>query len=86
MHSRGYIHRDIKMSNIMIDFDNEIKLVDFGLATKCKKQHKQCGTPGYMAPEIFTATQYNEKCDIYSLGITIYEMYSNNIFIRLTNE
>ena len=40
------------MANIMIS-DNEIKLVDFSLATKCKKYHKQCGTPGYMAPEIF---------------------------------
>ena len=73
---KQYMHRDIKMANIMIgDDDDEIRLVDFGLATKCKKQHKQCGTPGYMAPEIFKTREYNEKCDIYSLGVVIYEMY-----------
>ena len=58
----------------MVNSKNEIKLIDFGFATKCKLYHKQCGTPGHMAPEIFLTKDYNEKCDIYSLGVLIYEM------------
>ncbi|KAM3127821.1 hypothetical protein pb186bvf_020100 [Paramecium bursaria] len=87
MHSVDYMHRDIKLSNIMVNSQSEIKLIDFGLATKCKKQHKQCGTPGHMAPEIFTSNQYNEKCDIYSLGILIYEMLTaKQLFIGLNKQ
>ena len=59
---------------------NELKMVDLGLATNVnleKQLFLKCGTPGYIAPEVFLASQkkkYNEKCDIYSLGIILYIM------------
>ncbi|KAM3127823.1 hypothetical protein pb186bvf_020102 [Paramecium bursaria] len=87
MHSQQYLHRDIKLSNVMVNFQNEIKLIDFGLATRCKKQHKQCGTPGHMAPEIFYTNRYNQKCDVYSLGILIFEMLSEKqLFLGISKK
>lgn len=56
-----------------------MKLIDFGLTTKSSGKSK-CGTPGYVAPEILNLdtkiNEYNEKCDIFSLGVIFYKMYN----------
>ena len=80
IHSGGIIHRDIKPSNIFIK-DDQIKIGDFGLATrknrnKLLKSKKIEGTPLYLSPEQTAFKTYNEKVDIYACGITLYEMCS----------
>ncbi len=55
IHSKGIVHRDIKLDNILIDLKNNIKICDFGVSRKIKKgdiMNDQCGTPAYIAPEI----------------------------------
>ena len=76
------IHRDIKPSNVLIKYHNDhaqIKLCDFGLAKILDKESSNTsdiGTSGYRAPEILTNI-YNEKVDIFSLGIMILELFDN---------
>jgi serine/threonine-protein kinase len=79
-HQHGVIHRDLKPSNIMICNDGAVKIVDFGLAFH-KTSHIltatgiTLGTPAYMSPEQIdgTRTDINERSDIYSLGVSLYE-------------
>ena len=76
-HSKGISHRDLKPENIIFespDIDSDIKLIDFGLSKKFKsseKLHSLLGTPYYVAPEVLTKN-YNEKCDLWSVGIITY--------------
>ena len=84
------IHRDIKPSNILIKYHNDhaqCKLCDFGLAKILEKESSNTsnvGTSHYRAPEIST-NKYNEKIDIFSLGISIREMFANS-FVVETND
>ncbi|EAY20665.1 CAMK family protein kinase [Trichomonas vaginalis G3] len=67
-------HRDIKMENILIDNNLNVKVIDFGLSDTfyCHKLTGVVGTPGYTAPEVIGCNEYNEKCDVFSLGVTLY--------------
>ena len=77
IHKNGAIHRDIKPNNIFIDERNNIiKLGDFGCSTYIKDNTSMpMGTIYYTAPEIIKNVKYDEKCDIWSLGVTLYELY-----------
>ena len=87
IHSMNIVHRDIKLENILIDIKNNIKICDFGiskiLSLKDQKLYDQCGTPMYMAPEIFLSNK--EKgydpfpIDLWSAGIALYIMLSGTL-------
>lgn len=70
------LHRNIKPENIFIDEEGHVKLGDFILATKINTDYTNTILEGsyYMCPEIYKNDQYNEECDIWSLGCVIYEM------------
>jgi len=77
-HSREVAHRDLKPENLLLlseSDDAQIKIADFGFAKKCpapKCLATQCGTPGYVAPEILEGLRYDTKADIWSLGVITY--------------
>ena len=77
MNEKNIVHRDLKLANILVSKDFVIKLADFGFAKFVENNlllQSYCGTPITMAPEILKRKQYNQKCDIWSLGIIIYRM------------
>ncbi|KAG8906928.1 hypothetical protein FRB99_005702 [Tulasnella sp. 403] len=78
LHKAGVIHRDIKAANILITAQGRVVLCDFGvsalLATTHSKRATMVGTPYWMAPEVISGSLYDTKADIWSLGVTIYEM------------
>jgi len=78
VHSLHCIHRDIKSDNILVDFEGNIKLADFGYTVQLTKHRSQrdttIGTPYWEAPEVITGEGYNEKVDVWSLGIMALEM------------
>lgn len=81
MHAKNILHRDIKLENILLPFDDNdtlIKLADFDLASPIAEinHSKQCGTPGYMAPEVFYQRfgGYSPKTDVFSSGIVLYAL------------
>jgi serine/threonine-protein kinase len=80
-HQQGIIHRDLKPANILIDDTGLLKIVDFGVAAAAKSGDTQLtktgyviGSPKYMAPEQILGKKVDERADIYSLGVIMYEM------------
>lgn len=78
-HQAGVVHRDIKPGNILIDSDGHPKIVDFGLAAmqgveKITKSGSTVGTVGYMSPEQVRGETIDQRSDVFSLGIMLYEM------------
>ena len=80
-HQAGIIHRDLKPANILINNEGLVKIVDFGVAaarssgdTQLTKTGYVIGSPKYMAPEQILGKKVDEKADIYSLGVILYEM------------
>jgi HEAT repeat protein/tRNA A-37 threonylcarbamoyl transferase component Bud32 len=80
-HQAGIVHRDLKPANVLIDNDLLLKIVDFGVAaaqsqgdTQLTKTGYVIGSPKYMAPEQILGKKVDERADIYSLGVIMYEM------------
>jgi len=77
IHNNNIIHRDLKLTNIFIDFNNKIKIGDFGLASNIYDLNfDEVGTYGYIAPEIINGKNYDYKVDLYSLGVILLEIFS----------
>ncbi|CAO3643321.1 unnamed protein product [Cunninghamella blakesleeana] len=75
LHSKNYMHRDVKCENILLGHQGQVKLADFGLATPLSVQNSaRLGTAKWMAPEVVAESPYTENVDIWSLGITMIEM------------
>jgi serine/threonine protein kinase len=79
-HNRGVLHLDIKPANIMLSDTNEIKLIDFGISSDSKKSVKEImGSPYYMSPEQIKGKDIDPRSDIYSFGVTVYELFTGSL-------
>jgi predicted Ser/Thr protein kinase len=85
LHSKNILHRDLKSLNVLLDKDFHAKLCDFGLSkiklesSSTSSRHQKVGTTRWMAPEIFDEQPYTAKADIYSYGVTLWEISSRRI-------
>jgi serine/threonine protein kinase len=77
-HKRGVIHRDIKPSNIMLTTDNDIRIIDYGIAilkdAEISRIEGIAGSPSYMSPEQIKSAEISPASDLYSLGAVMYEL------------
>ena len=85
-HAQGVVHRDVKPNNVMIARDGSVRLLDFGLArgagidlTTLTRTGTILGTPGYMSPEQFDAHGVDERSDVYSLGVVLFEVLTGRL-------
>jgi serine/threonine protein kinase len=86
MHKHGIVHRDLKPENILVGEDDQIKLIDFGIAMKEDARRltfvnvsSLLGTPDYISPEQVKGARGDQRSDIYSMGIIFYEMLTGRV-------
>jgi eukaryotic-like serine/threonine-protein kinase len=88
-HSRGVIHRDVKPSNIMLTLDNDVRIIDFGIAlvndSAVSRIEGIAGSPSYMSPEQVQSADITPTSDIYSLGAVMYELLTGFRPFRANN-
>jgi serine/threonine protein kinase len=89
---RGVVHRDIKPANILIDDEDNPKITDFGLALNLHKDMNRdstfimgVGSPAYMSPEQIKNYPLNQKTDLYSLGVVLFQLLTGRLPFRATN-
>ncbi|CAN1280010.1 Serine/threonine-protein kinase STY13 [Linum perenne] len=79
LHSKRIVHRDVKTENMLLDNERNLKIADFGVARveaqNLSDMTGETGTLGYMAPEVIDGKPYNRRCDVYSFGICLWEIY-----------
>lgn len=82
-HEKGWIHRDICPRNILVDSEDHIKLIDFGLVVpntpEFRRPGNRTGTANYMAPELIKRQKTDQRLDIFSYAVTCYEMYTKRL-------
>ena len=90
---QGVVHRDIKPANILIDGDDNPKITDFGLALNLHKDMNRdstfvmgVGSPAYMSPEQIKNYPLNQKTDLYSLGVLLFQLLTGRLPFRANNQ
>lgn len=85
LHSHGIVHRDLKPENVMVDAEDRIKLIDFGIAAKTgarrltfAKLSQTLGTPDYISPEQVKGKRGDARSDLYAVGVMLYEMLTGS--------
>ena len=80
IHKHNTVYRDLKPENIILDEQGHIKICDFNLAkngiTKGKRASSFCGSPMYLSPDMLSGNGVDQRCDIYGIGLIMYELYS----------
>ena len=88
-HGRGVIHRDIKPSNVMLTIDNDVRIIDFGIAIVSDSEVSRiegiAGSPSYMSPEQVQSEELTAASDLYSLGAVMYELLTGYRPFRADN-
>ncbi len=86
MHKRGIVHRDLKPENVMVGDNDQVKLIDFGIAMKEDARRltfvnvsSLLGTPDYISPEQVKGARGDQRSDIYAVGIMLYEMLTGRV-------
>lgn len=86
IHRRGIVHRDLKPDNIMVDDEDRVKLIDFGIAAKVGARRitytgfsPALGTPDYIAPEQVKGKRGDQRSDLYATGVMLYEMLTGRV-------
>jgi serine/threonine protein kinase len=86
IHSQGVVHRDLKPENIMVDAEDHIKLIDFGIAANAgarritfTKLSDTMGTPDYISPEQVNGKRGDARSDLYAVGVMLYEMLTGKV-------
>jgi serine/threonine-protein kinase len=92
IHDHGIVHRDLKPENVMVDADDNIKLIDFGIASDLHGRRltfanlsQTMGTPDYISPEQVKGKRGDARSDLYAVGVMLYEMLAGKVPFTGTN-
>jgi eukaryotic-like serine/threonine-protein kinase len=90
VHAQGFIHHDFGPKNLLVDRENQVKLIDFGLAVPntpdFRKPGNRTGTLNYMAPELLRREPTDERIDIFSYGVMAFELFTDRLPYEGTNQ